>query len=280
MNSNLKSLKEESNFIKFKKLFLLEFTRQLIKNSSSADISKLQTIVEKEDVVQEEDKKERIKQKIRIREENISSRYEEEKEERIRSIMRPSIGMFESQGIPESNLFKDFIQKEKSKVQPKKISPIPSRPSAIQTPAPQRMPQKGEYQADPFRKLGFWVYDSPLPEHIQYLRPNPTNKDIDLSKLNPLINDPMVNAIECYGPDENVVVKGRMGIKKTPIVLTKEEINDTIDRFSKETKIPVQEGVFKVVAGRLILLAIISEVVGSKFVIKKMTHEEQMNQGR
>ncbi len=280
MNSNLKSLKEEPNFIKFKKIFLLEFTRQLIKNSSSADISKLQTIVEKENVVQEEDKKERIKQKIRIREENISSRYEEEKEERIRSIMRPSIGMFESQAIPESNLFKDFIKKEQSKTQPKKISPIITRTPIIQQNITQRVPQRGEYQPDPFKKLGFWVYDSQLPEHIQYLKPTPTNKDIDLAKLNPLINDPMVNAIECYGPEENIVVKGRMGIKKTPIILTKEEVNDTIDRFSRETRIPVQEGVFKVVAGRLILLAIISEVVGSKFVIKKMTHEEQMNQGR
>ncbi len=280
MNSNLKSLKEEPDFIRFRKLFFLEFTRQLIKNSSSADISRLQTIVEKENVVQEEDKKERIKQKIRIREENISSRYEEEKEERIRSIMRPSIGMFESQAIPESNLFKDFIKKEQSRIQPKKVSPILTRPLTIQQNVPQRAPPRSEYQPDPFKKLGFWVYDSPLPEHIQYLRPNPTNKDIDLSKLNPLINDPMVNAIECYGPEENVVVKGRMGIKKTPLILTKEEISDTIDRFSKETKIPVQEGVFKVVAGRLILLAIISEVVGSKFVIKKMTHEEQMNQGR
>lgn len=280
MNSNLKSLKEEPNFIKFKKIFLLELTRQLIKNSSSADISKLQTIVEKENVVQEEDKKERIKQKIRIREENISSRYEEEKEERIRSIMRPSIGMFESQAIPESNLFKDFIKKEQSKTQPKKISPIITRTPIIQQNITQRVPQRGEYQPDPFKKLGFWVYDSQLPEHIQYLKPTPTNKDIDLAKLNPLINDPMVNAIECYGPEENIVVKGRMGIKKTPIILTKEEINDTIDRFSRETRIPVQEGVFKVVTGRLILLAIISELVGSKFVIKKMTHEEQMNQGR
>jgi len=65
-----------------------------------------------------------------------------------------------------------------------------------------------------------------------------------------------------------------MGIKKTGIILDKEEIDNIIQRFSRETKIPVQEGIFKVVAGRLIFLAIISEIVGSKFTIKKMPHEQ------
>ncbi|MGY4884481.1 MAG: hypothetical protein ACP5NZ_02780 [Nanobdellota archaeon] len=289
MNSDLKSLKEESDFKKFKKLFLLEFTRQLIKNSSSADISKLQTLVEKENIVQVQDTRERIKQKIRIREEEISSKYEESKIEGTRSILSPSIGMFENQTTPENNLFKNFLKKERPAPIPKGTKMLPGsfitsgQPKQMmqgkQAMSPQAMYQQRRNYEDPFKKLGFWVYDSQLPEHIQYLRPTPVNKDIDLAKLNPLINDPMVNTIECYGSEENIVVKGRMGTKKTPIILTKEEIDDIIQRFSRETKIPVQEGVFKVVAGRLILLAIISEVVGSKFVIKKMTHEEQMNQG-
>ena len=288
MNSNLLSVKKEADFKKFKKIFLLEFTRQLIKNSSSADISKLQTIVEKEKIIPIENKKERIKEKIRIREEKISSKYEEEKIEGTRSIMRPSIGMFESQITPEANLFKNFVKKQKRPPKPKAAKMAPGsfikQVQISQQPqlAPltlQQIQQRRDYE-DPFRKLGFWVYDTKLPEHIQYLRPTPVNKEIDLGKLNPLISDPMVNIVECYGTEENVVVKGRMGTKKTTIILTKEEIEGVIQKFSDETKIPVQEGVFKVVAGRLILLAIISEVVGSKFVIKKMPPEQQyMHQG-
>lgn len=263
----------------FKKFFLLEFTRQLIKNSSSADMSKLQTILEKENVFKVENKKERIKEKIRVREEEISSRYEESKTEGMRSILRPSIGMFETQKTPEVNLFKNFLKKQQD-ILPAKTTKMPSGPFITSNkPQPASVIQaRNEYYDDPFKKLGFWVYDSQLPPHIQYLKPTPVNKDIDLLKLNPLVNDPMVRAIECYGPEDNIVVKGNMGTKKTTIILTKEEINDIIQRFSKEARIPVQEGVFKVVAGRLILLAIISEVVGSKFVIKKMT-PEQMNQG-
>jgi len=111
-----------------------------------------------------------------------------------------------------------------------------------------------------------------LPPRLQYLRPTPTNIQIDLEKLNPLIKDPAVKIIECNGADEYITVKGTMGTKKTDIILNKDEINQIIRKFSETAKIPIQEGVFKVVVGQLILLAIISEVVDSKFIIKKMMY--------
>jgi hypothetical protein len=109
-----------------------------------------------------------------------------------------------------------------------------------------------------------------LPSRFQYLRPTPTKLKMDLGKLNPLLRDPAVKTIECDGPDENLLVKGTMGSKKTEIILNKEEISQVIKKFSETAKIPTSEGVFRVVAGKLILLAIISEVIGSKFIIKKM----------
>ena len=93
---------------------------------------------------------------------------------------------------------------------------------------------------------------------------------IDLGKLHPLIRDPLVKVIECNGPDEKIIVIGAMGRKNTKIILTKEEINNTINKFSEAAKIPVHEGVFKVVFGTLIFSAMISEVVSSKFLIRKM----------
>lgn len=272
MSNNLEELKKELEFVRFKKFFLLEFTRQLIRNSALADIFKLETILEKENKVKVESTKERIKEKIRVREEELSAKYEEESEG-MRSIMHPSIGMFESQKTPEENLFKNAFKKEVPSPKITKMLPGPfitpaNKPAKI--PAQQIQSQRRGYYEDPFKKLGMWISDANLPPHIQYLRPTPINKEIDLEKLNPLVNDPMVNIIECYGPEENIVVKGAMGAKKASINLTKEEIDSTIQKFSRESKIPVQEGVFKVVVGRLILMAIISGVVGSKFVIKKM----------
>ena len=109
-----------------------------------------------------------------------------------------------------------------------------------------------------------------LPPTVQHIRPTPTRREIDIGKLNPLIKDPLVKTIECNGPDQRIVVSGTMGRKNTNVILSKEEINGIIEKFSKETKIPVEEGIFKAAVGRLILSAIISDIVGSKFIIKKM----------
>ena len=111
-----------------------------------------------------------------------------------------------------------------------------------------------------------------LPPRFQYLRPTPTNTEIDLGKLNPFLKDPMVMTIETSGPGQRVFVTGTMGRKKTNVFLSKEEIDEIIKKFSETTKIPTHEGIFRVVAGKLIFSAIISQNVGSKFVIKKMLY--------
>jgi len=116
------------------------------------------------------------------------------------------------------------------------------------------------------------IPETRLPQTFQYLKPTPTNTEIDLGKLNSFVQDPLVKVIECNGPDENIVVHGAMGTKPTNIILKKEEIDEIIKRFAEAAKIPQDEGVFKAVFGKLILSAIISETVGSKFVIRKMMY--------
>ena len=111
-----------------------------------------------------------------------------------------------------------------------------------------------------------------LPPRFNYLKPMPTNLRIDLGKINPLVEDPMVATIESSGPNQAVVVSGGMGRKPTNIILDRSDIDDIIDKFSKATKIPVHEGIFKVVYGRMIFSAIVSDVIGSKFVIQKMNY--------
>ncbi len=115
-----------------------------------------------------------------------------------------------------------------------------------------------------------FIPESKLPEHLRYLKPMPTaGIEIDLGSLNPLIKDRAVRTIEA-NPDEKVIVTGAMGTKPTSIILNKENIDKIINEFSKTAKIPVEEGIYRVVVGNLILSAIVSEVIGSKFMIKKM----------
>ncbi|MBU2562473.1 MAG: hypothetical protein KKF68_02310 [Nanoarchaeota archaeon] len=116
------------------------------------------------------------------------------------------------------------------------------------------------------------IVEPMFPPRLQYLKPVPTNVQIDLDKLNPLVKDPMINIIECEGAKKNIIVSGRAGKKFTKIFLTEEEVNKVIKNFSEVSKIPTSEGVFRVAVGKLVLSAIISEVVGSKFIIKKMNY--------
>ena len=122
----------------------------------------------------------------------------------------------------------------------------------------------------PLRSTKLTVPEERLPAHLEYLKPVPAGDDIDLGSLNPLIKDPQVQVIECAGPDANITVSGSMGTKPTGIMFNRDEISNIIDRFSIASKIPVNEGVFRVVVGRLIFLAIVSEIIGSRFTIKKM----------
>lgn len=194
----------------FKVFFLLQFTKELIKNSVKNDLIELETILKKE----EKDTHQEIIEKI----------------------------------------------KKRTMPTPKKEEFIEPFPTAVKTKRLQI----------PFLKIPEPI----LPKSLQYLKPAPTKLEIDLEKLNPLIKDPLVNSIECRGTDEPIIVRGKMGIKKTNIILNKEEIDQTIKKFSETAKIPIQGGILKIVAGRLVLSAITSEIIGSKFIIKKMAYSQ------
>jgi hypothetical protein len=111
-----------------------------------------------------------------------------------------------------------------------------------------------------------------LPPQLQYIKPVLGNTEIDLGKLNSLVKDPLTRSIECRGADSPIYVTGNMGNKKTGIVLSKDEIDEIINKFSEASKIPLGEGVFRVAIGKLVFSAIVSDVVSSKFIIKKLLY--------
>jgi hypothetical protein len=133
-------------------------------------------------------------------------------------------------------------------------------------------PPRREISEGP-QKIGYPVLRIPepkLPEEFQYLKPVPSMREINLNKLNTLVNDPKIREIECAAPNKPIVVYGSMGRMPTEITLSNNEIEDIIQRFSKASKIPVDTGIYKVVVGNLIFSAIISDVIASRFLITKM----------
>jgi hypothetical protein len=211
-------LKETSE--NFRIFFLREFTRELIKNSETAEAIAL---------------KKRLREKIK---ENIEKK---ENEERLNKII-------EKKAITEE--LKEISIQENIPIR-KKIIP--------------------KYQ-------NLRISYPKIPETIRDIKPFPEEMQINLNVLNPLIKDPTVLSIECNGPGKNIIVRRIRGEKRTTnIILKEEEIKGIIEIFSKEAKIPSQEGIFKAAVGKLIISAISSEITGSKFIITKLSPFEMSN---
>ncbi|PIN89736.1 hypothetical protein COU60_02900 [Candidatus Pacearchaeota archaeon CG10_big_fil_rev_8_21_14_0_10_34_76] len=107
------------------------------------------------------------------------------------------------------------------------------------------------------------------PPNIPIVRPK--QGYIDLGKLNMLINDPWIQSIECSGPDKKVTVKKGAKILMTSISLPETEIKTILESFSRATRIPIAEGTIKAMHNNLMITGVISEFVGSRFIIQKVT---------
>lgn len=95
------------------------------------------------------------------------------------------------------------------------------------------------------------------------------NQKSTADKLNFLIKDPSVTEIECIGSEQNLLVKKGGAIQKTPVTLSIEEIYELIAEFSQKTKIPVLDGTIKAALNNLILTAVLSEILGPRFILQK-----------
>jgi len=114
------------------------------------------------------------------------------------------------------------------------------------------------------------IPETRLPTHLQTIKPIPRTYPISLGKLDQLLKNPNIRVIECNGPDQNIIIRAPQS-KQTEIKLTKQEIDSILQGFSKTSGIPLNQGINKIIIGNLTLSAIISEVIGSKFIIKKNT---------
>jgi hypothetical protein len=231
----------------FKARFLLKLTKELVKNTQTY-----------KEAVKEEEIKVIIKQK----------EQETKQLEQLRKIIPPSATEIKKREIRNNVSIK--LRQEHKKVAKMDQRNLPNQLKVLARPAPTQVPVRRVRAPIPPPRIP----EPTLPPTVSYLRPTPDAEQIDLGKLNPLIQDPLVKIIECNGAEENVFVIGIMGRKPTRIKLNKEELREIIDKVSKATKIPAHEGLFKAALGRFVISAVISDIAGIRFVIRKISQEQ------
>lgn len=241
----------------FRIRFLLFFTKELLKHSKVEEFFELQNVIKKEESP-------KSPQERRIKE------FQDRNPE-----LMPSIMDQEQRRFNESSRYL-VIKPRSPLVIPVKnpivqqLNQISRSPSMMQP-----IPKFKQVQRMQIRKGPIVIPEHPLPPPVRYVTPSPTPTSIDLGKLNLFVNDPSITSIESNGPNEPVTIKTQKGAQSTKTVLSKEEINQILQSFSYASRIPMHEGVLKIAVGKLVLSAIISDVIGSRFIIKKMISQNQ-----
>jgi len=98
----------------------------------------------------------------------------------------------------------------------------------------------------------------------------PRPEDLEVGKLASFLKDPSIQLIECPGPGRNLLVKRYSKINTTKVTLNQVEITNIINNFAQQARIPVIGGILKAAVGDLVISAVISEFVGSRFIINKI----------
>lgn len=144
-----------------------------------------------------------------------------------------------------------------SQHQKKNLSRLPSLPqlpdlphSTSQFRAPRYPQQKPSYSPPPLNTI-------------------PMGGKIQLGKIAPILMDPSVFSIEVPGEGKNVLVNRAGTIQTSNITLSRNEIDQIMNHISDTTQIPLITGLFKAAVQDLIVTAVVSEFVGTRFMIQK-----------
>lgn len=90
---------------------------------------------------------------------------------------------------------------------------------------------------------------------------------IDFGKLNPLINDQRITAVECLGAGKKLLIRADR-LSESNISLTEKEILEIILKFSMAANVSVAP-IFKASVNNLAISAFISPAFGAKFLLLK-----------
>jgi len=93
----------------------------------------------------------------------------------------------------------------------------------------------------------------------------------DYGKITPLLHDPSISSIECQGAGKPLMIIREGQRQVTRIVLNVEDIKGILLTVSDAIHIPLLEGVFRAAVDNFSINAVISEIIGSRFILKKQT---------
>lgn len=114
--------------------------------------------------------------------------------------------------------------------------------------------------------------ETPQQEVVQSIKPEyqPKPQELFLGKIEPILQDPLIQSIECPGPGKNILVNKYGKINVTKVMLAREEINEIITNFSNLSQIPLLDGILKAAVGNLMISAVTSDIVGSRFILNRI----------
>lgn len=154
--------------------------------------------------------------------------------------------------------------------------PPPVRVSSIvrpvSQPVPRQMPKLVAKSSRPLYPKQSFVPAPPKNNNVNQIQPEyrPKPNGFYLGKVEVLLRDSTIQSIECQGPGKHLLVRRRGKISSTKIVLTPDEIKSLINDFSIQAKIPLVGGILKAAVGDLVISAVTSEFVGSRFIISRL----------
>ena len=114
------------------------------------------------------------------------------------------------------------------------------------------------------KKMQEQVYAMPAPRNIQF-------QEGEYGKITPLLQDRTISSIECPGPGRNLVIVRAGQRQFTKILLTGGEIKTFLEKVAERALIPLMEGIFRAAVDNFVVSAVVSGMVGSRFMVKKQT---------
>jgi hypothetical protein len=100
--------------------------------------------------------------------------------------------------------------------------------------------------------------------------PTPQTQKMTITeRLTRIFSDPGIQMLNCPGPDKNILIT-RLGVVQTSqISFNENEIKEFMNELSEKTRIPLIPGLIRVIFQNLMITAVISEFVGTKFIAER-----------
>jgi hypothetical protein len=176
---------------------------------------------------------------------------------------------------------KEEIKKKINKIkEEEKMLPSIKMPSELikQPLPPRRIPLRFPPRRMPLRTTRMQPLHTPAVQELPPLpvppskKAKPTTREtVNLGRVTQLLLDPAVISIECPGPGRNLLVNKSGAVQTASLTLAKEEIDVIMNEISDATRIPLMPGLFKAAFQDLMITAVVSDFVGTRFMIHKQT---------